>query len=1235
MPQVSTSFKKILASPKSDRVYFSEPIDDKLVGNLIDHQNKSWKDFVNQRLTDLFKSMSPLEVDIKKNDQNHQLALNFKNHRFEAPKITDLEALRNNVTYEAALKVEVELINKTSGEKKTQEVYMGEYPWMTDRGTFIINGSERVVVTQIIRSSGVFFEEIKLSADQKLRFNSEQIFFGAHIIPDRGSSLKIETSPREGVIFIIINHKHRLPVTTFLQSLGMSIDDIYKAFADIDTGEINYIKETFKHKNSVADYNSALIEVYKCIRPGDLANIENAKEALKNKFFSHRQYDLSKVGRYKINQRLNLNTPNTLKNQVLNIDDFIAIIREIIHLNNTTDAIGDDIDDLRNRRLRLVGELIQRQFRIGLLRMERNIRERMLRLDIDSMVPQQLINARPVVAVVKTFFASSQLSQYMDHVNPLSELAHKRRLSAVGPGGLKREYAKFAVRDSHATHYGRICPVETSEGTNIGLILNLALYAQINEYGFLEAPYYRVLSKVLAEDIVGEIAAVELIDSKGSKIAGAGEAVTKTQANKLAAVDSKRLWPVKPRVVKDEIIYLDSKQESGLVIISADAGVDEKGYLTNRYEEGRQGGIAGNYAVDQASYIDFSPMQIIGSSAGLIPFLEKDQVIRSLTGANQTRQAVPLLEPQSPLVGTGLEKHVARNSGQVVYAEGPGKVSVATAEKVIISYDNRQKKTYYPTRFMRSNQDTSINQRVIVDTGQRLKKDQPIIEGMSIADGELALGRDVLVALMFWGGYNFEDAIIISERLVKEDVLSNINITEYPIEVRETKLGPESTTLDIPNVSEESLRHLDEDGIIRIGARVKPGDILVGKITPKGEQELSNEERLLRAIFGEKAKDVRNSSLTLPNSKSGKVVGVSIFSKEQGHELKAGVLKQIQVFVAQSRKIQVGDKLAGRHGNKGVIARILPIEDMPFTEDGQPIDLILNPLGVPARMNLGQLFEAYLGIAANKLGIKIATPSLNGVSQTKVVELLKEAGLPADGKQQLYDGRTGEPFDDRIAVGYMYIYKLNHMVNDKVHVRSTGPYAMVTQQPLVGKSHNGGQRFGEMEVWALESYGAAHTLQEMLTLKSDDMSGRSKAYESIIKQIDIVSPKVPESFNILVKELQGLGLKIDLVDQDNKLVNAEDILEASMRQKSFSQPTVKMPEEEIAVEGLVVAEKTADDEEDDDESDLHESDLDEIIEGDLNFEREFEQPISNQPVNETPVEEVVVQDEISEEKESV
>ena len=1208
----------------TDRVSFTSRTDEELIGNLIDHQNKSWQEFVDVRLRSLFDSFNPLEVEIKKDDRNHQLALSFKNYNFEKPKMSDQEALRNNVTYEAALKVDVELFNKTSGRKKTQEVYLGDYPWMTERGTFVINGTERVVVTQIIRSSGVFFEEIKLSTDQKLRYNSEQIVFGAHIIPDRGSSLKIETSPRDGVIFVVINHKYRLPVTNFLIALGMEIDEIYQAFAAVDKGPTEYIRTTFGHKNSVHDYNGALIEVYKCIRPGDLANIENAKEAMNNKFFNQRQYDLSKVGRYKINQRLGLKTPNELKNHVLNRVDFIAIIAEIIRLNNTSGAIGDDIDDLCNRRLRLVGELIQRPFRIGLLRMERNIKERMLRLDIDNMTSRQLINARPIVVAVKTFFASSQLSQYMDQTNPLSELAHKRRLSAVGLGGLKREYAKFAVRDSHSTHYGRICPVETPEGANVGLILNMALYARINEYGFLEVPYWRVLNQAKASDCLGEIARFALKIPQGRVIVAAGKKISASAVKELAKVDGKKLWPLKARVLKDKMVYLDAKEERDVLIISAAAVFNKEGYFEQQYEAGRQNSVAGRYDVNQAHYVDISAKQIIGTSAGLIPFIEKDQVARSLVGANQARQAIPLIEPHPPIVGTGLEKHIARNSGQIIYAEADGTVLEVSAEKVVVEYLKAQtKQTYYLTHFTRSNYDTAIHQRAVVNTAQKVKAGQPLIEGMSIADGELALGRDVLVALTFWGGYNFEDAIIISERLVKDDVLTSINITEYSIEVRETKLGPEITTLDIPNVSEEALRHLDETGIIRIGAQVNPGDILVGKITPKGEQELSNEERLLRAIFGEKAKDVRDTSLKLPNGKSGKVVGVSIFSKDQGHELKAGVLMQVQIFIAQSRKIQIGDKLAGRHGNKGVISRILPIEDMPFTADGQPIDLILNPLGIASRMNIGQLFEAHLGVAAKKLGLKVISPALDGISQDKIVELLKQANLPEDGKQQLFDGHNGEPFDERTTVGYMYIYKLGHMVSDKIHVRSTGPYAMVTQQPLAGKSHNGGQRLGEMEVWVLEAYGAAHTLQEMLTLKSDDITGRFKVYESIVKQIDIISPRVPESFNILVKELQGLSLKIDLVSPDNQLVNTEEVLQASHRTSGQRPPAAPLEEEKAEVlheNEVVVAAGAAKAESTSKGNDS----LTAIIEADLDFEKEFK-------ANQAKVPEEATQDVKSEE----
>ena len=1143
------------SSATQQRVSFVSPADEALIGNLINHQNNSWEQFTTDKLTQLFQWMSPLEAEIKKNDQYYNVALNFSNHRFEAPTITDKQALADNVTYEATLKadVELELVNQATGHKtkRKREVYFGEYPWMTDRGTFIINGVERVVVTQIIRSSGVFFEAVKFSASQKLKLNTDQVIFSAKIIPDRGSWLKIETAPKDGTIFIIINHKFRVPVTNFLQAVGMSVGEIEKAFASVDTGPTRYIEATLKNKASVQTRDDALLDVYKCLRPGDIPNLDNAQEALNSKFFNPKQYDLSKVGRYKINQRLNRQTPEDAEHLMLTLDDFIAIISEIIRLNNTPGAVSDDIDDLSNRRLKMVGELLQRPFRVGLLRLEKNIRERMLRYDLDSMTPQQLINARPVMIAVKTFFASSQLSQLMDQVNPLSELAHKRRMSATGPGGLMREYAKFAVRDAHVTHYGRICPVETPEGANIGLILNMALFTKVNEYGFLETPYYQVLTQVIAKKAVGEIARVDLLNDKEEVIVKAGAKISQADATRLAAVSASRLWPIKARVVKETVHYLDAASEDQHIIISIAADVDDNGYFKRQYEEGRHLQIAGQYAVDQASYMDVSAKQIISASTSLIPFVEKDYVARSLVGANQARQAVPLIDPQAPIVGTGLEKIIAKHSNQVQYAHAAGTVLEATADRVVVGYAN-EKRTYELAHFQRSNQDSAINQRTVVVANQKVNAGDVLIEGMSIRDGELALGRDVLVALMFFDGDNFEDAVVISERLVKDDVLTNIKITKYMTEVRETKLGPEITTLDIPNVSEESLRHLDETGIIRVGARVKTGDILVGKITPKGEQELSNEERLLRAIFGEKAKDVRDTSLRLPNGKSGKIVGVNIFSKESGHELRAGVIQQIQIFVAQTRKIQIGDKLAGRHGNKGVIARILPVEDMPFTADGTPIDLILNPLGIPSRMNLGQLFEAHLGMAAYKLGMKVVSPALDGVPKATIVDLLQQADLPADGKQQLYDGRSGQPFTERSTVGPMYIYKLDHMINDKVHMRSTGPYAKVTQQPLGGKSQNGGQRLGEMEVWALESYGAAHTLQEMLTLKSDDIYGRAKAYEAIIKQIDVVQPKIPESFNILVKELQGLGLKIDLISQNQdgqRIVDAETVLAVNQEQE--------------------------------------------------------------------------------------
>jgi DNA-directed RNA polymerase subunit beta len=753
----------------------------------------------------------------------------------------------------------------------------------------------------------------------------------------------------------------------------------------------------------------------------------------------------------------------------------------------------------------MVGELVQRQFRIGLLRMVRNTQDRMSMSEIETVQPGQLINARPVVAAVREFFASSQLSQFMDQINPLSELAHKRRLSSMGPGGLSRERAGFEVRDAHATHYGRICAVETPEGANVGLVLNLANFARVNDYGFIETPYRKV-------------------------------------------VDGK---------VTNEIVYLDAAAEEQAVIAGAGVALDKDGKFVDERVSARINLKSGEADSNDVTYIDAAQNQIIGSSAGLIPFIEKDYVYRALMGSNQQRQAVPLIKPESPIVGTGVEAAAARNTGQIVVAEADGEVIRADGAAVVVKYKEGNV-TYEPQHFIRSNEGTSINQTVVVSTGDKVKEGDILIEGMSIRDGELALGKDLVVAFMPWAGYNFEDAIIISRKLVENDTLTSVHIVDYMIEVRETKLGPEIVTRDIPNVSEDALRHLDDDGIVRIGAEVHPGDILVGKITPKGEQELSSEERLLRAIFGEKAKEVRDTSQRMSNGKHGKVVGVKIFSRENGHELKAGVLMQIQVFVAQMRKVSVGDKLGGRHGNKGVIARILPTEDMPFMEDGTPVDIVLNPLGVPSRMNIGQLFEAHLGMAARALGMKVASPSFNGVPVAKIHELLGEAGFPEDGKQQLFDGRTGGAFKERTTVGSMYMIKLNHMVADKIHARSTGPYTMVTQQPLGGKAQNGGQRFGEMEVWALEAYGAANTLQEMLTIKSDDVYGRSKAYESIIKKTQIVGPKVPESFNVLVKELQGLGLKVDLIAQSG-VVDAEAVLATNIHDEATHPSDVTVP----------------------------------------------------------------------------
>ncbi|MGH7196537.1 MAG: DNA-directed RNA polymerase subunit beta [Candidatus Saccharimonadales bacterium] len=1071
----------------TERIFFNQDDNALELPNLIAHQLDSFKWFVEEGLGEIFAEINPIE-----DYTGQKLELRFKGYRFIEPKTTEADARENNISFEAPLKATVELTNKVTGEVKEQEIYLGDYPWMTNRGTFVINGAERVVVSQLIRSAGVFF-----TADAAGGRN----YYGAKVIPGRGAWLEFETASN-GALYVKIDRRRKIPVTTLLRALAFpSNAGIKDLFKDVDTGEVKYIDATLD-KDPARGTNEALIEVYRRLRPGDLATVDNARELIQRMFFDFKRFDFSRVGRYKINQRLGLDVANTTENRVMRIDDLIAIIKEVIRLNNTQEP-ADDIDALSNRRIKMVGELVQRQFRIGLLRMERNARDRMSMSDIETVTPNQLINARPIVAAVREFFASSQLSQFMDQTNPLAELAHKRRLSSMGPGGLSRERAGFDVRDAHATHYGRLCTVETPEGANIGLVLNMATYARVNEYGFLEAPYQKVV--------------------KGK--------------------------------VTDEVVYLDAAEEAKEVIAEAGNELDKNNKFVAERVSARVNLKPGEVDVSEVTYVDAAKKQILGSTAALIPFIEKNRVDRSLTGSNMQKQAVPLIKPSAPIVGTGLERQIALNSGQMIVAEGPGEIVKAQATEVQVKYKDGVK-SYLPQHYKRSNDGESMNDRVVVDRGQKVKKGDALIEGMSIADGELAVGRDLVVAFMPWGGYNMDDSIILSQRIVHDDDLTSIHITDYMVEVRETKLGPEIVTRDIPNVSEESLRHLDENGIVRIGAEVHAGDILVGKITPKGEQELSSEERLLRAIFGEKAKDVRDTSQRMGNGKHGKVVGVKVFSRETGHELKAGVLMQIQIFVAQMRKIAVGDKLAGRHGNKGVVARILPVEDMPFMEDGSPVDVILNPLGVPSRMNIGQLFETHLGMAARALGYKVATPPFNGVPTDTIVSELVKAGFPEDGKVQLFDGRTGGGFKERVAVGNMYMMKLHHMVADKIHARSIGPYTMVTQQPLGGKAQNGGQRFGEMEVWALEAYGAATTLQEMLTIKSDDVYGRAKAYESIIKKEQITGPKVPESFNVLVKELQGLGLRVDLIDEGGK-VDAEDLLETSIHAEAAAMPTVE------------------------------------------------------------------------------
>lgn len=1130
------------------------------VPNLIEVQLNSYEWFINEGLREMFQDVSPIQ------DFGENLVLEFFDHSIGEAKYSVEESKERDVTYAAPIRAKVRLINKETGEVKEQEVFMGDFPLMTPTGTFIINGAERVVVSQLVRSPSVYF-------DKKYDKNGKEIFTST-IIPNRGAWLELDIDSKD-IIYIRIDRTRKLPVTVILRALGFSTDDEIIELL----GDNHYVRNTLE-KDNTESTEEALIEVYERLRPGEPATIESAKSLLGTRFFDPKRYDFADVGRYKVNKKLHIksrlfnqklaeNLVNPLTGEIIaetgqvvdrkllnklipaledgvnyinyepvqgvleepiplqtvkiyapndegeiiniisnqNVDESIKnitpsdIVSTVNYFINLLYGVGDvdDIDHLGNRRIRSVGELLQNQFRIGLARMERVVRDRMSIHDVTTITPQALINIRPVIAAVKEFFGSSQLSQFLDQTNPLTELTHKRRLSALGPGGLTRERAGFEVRDVHHSHYGRMCPIETPEGPNIGLINSLSSYARVNPFGFIETPYRRVDSET--------------------------------------------------NLITDEILYLTADEEDNYVIAQANVAFDEDGRFLDDNIVARFKDQNIITTKDRVDFIDVSPKQVVSVATAMIPFLENDDSNRALMGSNMQRQAVPLLTPQAPLIGTGMEYKAARDSGVCIVAQEDGIVERIDSQEMAIRTIKKvgRKKVegdliiYKLRKFERSNQGTSMNQRPLVRKGDTVKAGENIADGPSTELGELALGQNIVVAFMTWEGYNFEDAILISERLVKDDVYTSIHIEEYESEARDTKLGPEEITRDIPNVGENALKNLDEEGVIRIGAEVRPGDILVGKVTPKGVTELTAEERLLHAIFGEKAREVRDTSLKAPHGQDGIVVDVKVFTRETGDELPPGVNKQVRVYIAQKRKISQGDKMAGRHGNKGVIAKILPEEDMPFLPDGKPVDIILNPLGVPSRMNIGQVLEVHLGWAAKTLGIHVATPVFDGANEDDVFDALEEAGLPRDGKTILYDGRSGEPFERRVTVGVMYMLKLLHMVDDKIHARSTGPYSLVTQQPLGGKAQFGGQRFGEMEVWALEAYGAAYTLQEILTVKSDDVIGRVKTYEAIVKGEEVPEAGVPESFKVLIKELQSLALNVKILSNDDREIEIKEL----------------------------------------------------------------------------------------------
>jgi DNA-directed RNA polymerase subunit beta len=1258
------------------------------VPNLIQVQLDSFRWFQEEGLKALLEEISPIK-DFTGNRQE----ISFIGYEFREPRNSEQECSQRDLTFSAPLYIKTRLLVKATGEIKEQDLFFGDIPMMTTKGTFITGGAERVVVSQLLRSPGVYF----VAEDDP---NSGNRLCHAKLVPGHGAWLEFETN-NQGVVSVKINGKRKIPATTLLRAIGYSSDEeIMALFAD-DTAQMQFMTTTMERDTTVRDTSEALLSIYRKMRPGDPPNLENARKLIENMFFNPIHYDLGAVGRYKLNKRLRVDVPDNQR--ALTREDMVEIVRRVMMVNIGTEN-ADDIDHLGNRRVRTVGELIQNQFRIGLVRLERVAKERMSTIPTESSTPSALVNIRPVVAAIREFFGSSQLSQFMDQTNPLAELTHKRRLSAMGPGGLSRDRAGFEVRDVHYSHYGRICPIETPEGPNIGLIGSLATYGRINRYGFIETPYRRVYSEITSDNyemLEGRLLRDKVTDSDGTIIAKAGSTVTKKHIEKMkeAGIDSVKVVPF----VSKDVVYLPADEEDRYTVAQANVRLDEKDQFIDEKIEARQ---SGNYMYElpeKVEYMDVSPMQIFSVAASLIPFLEHDDANRALMGSNMQRQAVPLLAPTAPLVATGMEAEAAENSGQVMVARRDGTVTSSTSSMIQVTTDDGKVDEYQLLKFVRTNQGTCTNQKPLVAKGDRVRKGQILVDSSSMEQGELALGQNVLCAFMSWQGYNFEDAIILSSRLLERDAFTSIHIEKHEVEARDTKLGPEEITRDVPNVGEESLRELDENGIIRIGAAVGPDDILVGKITPKGEAELSAEEKLLRAIFGEKAREVKDTSLRVPHGEWGKVINVKVIT---GNDLSAGVNQLVQVWVAQKRRSAVGDKLAGRHGNKGVVSIIAPAEEMPFLPDGTPVDIILNPVGVPSRMNIGQVLETHLGWAAKTLGFRALTPVFDGADDTSIEDVLARAWIaqeakalqmdpltndgtveydkaiewvnergynggdvfdeakhgaardaclriwlenlgiesrefnaaelnamvatitteknyppPTVGKVILRDGRTGEPFDNPVTVGYIYVMKLNHLVEDKVHARSTGPYSLISQQPLGGKAQFGGQRFGEMEVWALEAYGAAHNLQEVLTIKSDDVIGRAKAYEAIVKNEDILQPGVPESFKVLVKELQSLGLAIEVINDEEKM-GFGDVEEDGDSEPEFSEasieslmagltggdsPAAEEPETTEAVADTV--DETTDDETTDDESSDDDSDDadDDDFTDDIDVEDDFEE----------------------------